>query len=467
MMRAGFAATIVTPAVGAMIPGLFERRQSVGVADDLHVRAVFVDDGTTALAIVQVDAIAVPRAVVEAVRRRISRRRNLRGTACAVAATHTHSGGPVCDLFSTSADPTYCDRLVDAIVDAIACAHDNQRKCRVGTAITHAPGVAFNRRFVMKDGSQVTHPGKGNPDIVRAAGPADDTVTTIGFVDAETMRPLGCLVNFGCHATHMNGLRFSADYPRWIVDTLQGVYGSEYGVVFTNAPCADVTQIDNLNPRPLEFGPYWCERTGRAVGAAALQGLATMDVFTSCGVSVASARIHTNVRQSSPDDVKRARALVKKHGPASDNVEVCFARELLALHDNRVPGRVTLEIQALRIADALLWTVPGELFQQIALDVRAQSPFPKTAGISLANGYFGYMGTREAYAAGGYEVRLARSSMLESTAGTRAGETAVGLAKRLYTSARHELRRLPKAHVWPTESDTALDGIGALESNRR
>jgi hypothetical protein len=450
-----------------MIPGLFERRQSVGVADELYVRAVFIDNGSAAIAIVQVDAIAVTRAVVDAVRRRISRRPNLRGTACTIAATHTHSGGPVCDLFSTSSDPEYCDRLVDAIVDAITCARERQCPCRVGTSVSHVPGVAFNRRFVMMDGSQMTHPGKGNPDIVRAAGPADDTVTTIGFVDAESMRPLGCLVNFGCHATHMNGVRYSADYPRWIVDTLQGVYGSEYGVVFTNAPCADVTQIDNLDPRPLEFGTYWCERTGRATGAAALQGLATMDVFTSCGVSVANARIYANVRRSSPEDVKRARALVKKHGPASGDVEACFARELLALHENRAPERVSLEIQALRIADTFLWSVPGELFQQVALEVRAQSPFPKTAGISLANGYFGYMGTPEAYTAGGYEVRLARSSMLESTAGTRVGETAAGLAKKLYDNARDELRQLPQTYIWPTESDTALDGIRALESNRR
>ena len=112
----------------------------------------------------------------------------------------------------------------------------------------------------MIDGSHVTHPGKMNPDILVPAGPADDSVLAISFRDAQTFAPVGCIVTFACHPTHMNGELYSADYPRWVVESLQAVYGPAFGVVFLNAPCGDVTQIDNLNPRPLEFGPYFRPR---------------------------------------------------------------------------------------------------------------------------------------------------------------------------------------------------------------
>ena len=84
--------------------------------------------------------------------------------------------------------------------------------------------------------------------------------------------PVGAVVHFACHATHMNGLLYSADYVKWVVDTVRAVYGPAFGAVFLNGACGDVTQVDNRSPRPLEMGPYWAERSGRCVGGAAVQG---------------------------------------------------------------------------------------------------------------------------------------------------------------------------------------------------
>src|SRR5690606_36513942 len=134
---------------------------------------------------------------------------------------------------------------------------------------------------------QQTHPGKMNPAIGKAAGPEDPTVTVVGFCGANDRAPIGCLVHFACHGTHMNGVKYSADYPKWIVDTLQAVYGSGFGVVYLNGACGDVTQFDNRSNRPIELGPYWCERTGRGVGGAALQALARMDYYAKTTVDAA------------------------------------------------------------------------------------------------------------------------------------------------------------------------------------
>jgi hypothetical protein len=358
--------------------------------------------------------------------------------------------------------------LAKEIADAVIEAHAARCRCMVGTSISRAPGVAFNRRFIMKDGTQVTHPGKMNPAIDRVAGPADDTVTVIGFVDPKSRAPLGAIVNFSCHATHMNGLEFSADYPYWVVQTLQSAYGPGYGVVFLNGPCGDITQVDNLDPRPLECGPYWCERTGRAVGGAALHALAVTDYFTSAGIDVATVGVSAGIRSASAKDLDQARKLLKRSAPESEDVAVSYARELLAVDAmRRKCATANLEIQALRIADTLLWTAPGELFQAFAADVHARSPFPKTCGVELANGYSGYICTADAYSGGGYEVRLARSSMLEETTGSHIADAASRLAEILHMRASRELAGLPKKRRWPTVVDTALDGINEIERRRR
>ena len=467
MFTAGFASRKITPEKGSDIPGLFERRKAAGVADDLFVRALVVGGDGSLVAIVQADAIALPYDVVAAVRNRAEKESEINGAHCLLAATHTHSGGPLVDLFSSPADEAYIERTVDAITAAIVEACRVRKPCVTGSAVTHAPGVAFNRRFLLKNQSHATHPGKMHPDIVRPAGPADDTVLTLGFRDAHTLRPVGCIVSFACHATHMNGLKFSADYPRWIAGTLSAAYGRRFQTVFLNAPCGDITQIDNLSPRPYEFGPYWCERTGRAVGAAALQGFATIDFMRGATVSAAFKTLRAGVRKSSRGELKLAADVLAAATPGSEDAETTFARERLFVEDFRRKNRkITMEIQAVRIADTLLWTVPGELSQEFALNVREQSPFKKTAGVSLANGYYGYICPREAYLLGGYETRLARSSMLEEDTGDRIVQTAVSLAKPLYAKAATELGVLDERRIWPSADTSPLDGIKAMKKRR-
>ncbi|MBX7255989.1 MAG: hypothetical protein K1Y02_06475 [Candidatus Hydrogenedentes bacterium] len=468
MLTVGFSTRNITPSIGAFIPGLFERRKATGVADDLLARAAVLDDGAQTIAIVQVDTIALPNSVVLDARRHIQRETGIAPSSCLLAATHTHSGGPVADLFSTPCDLAYLKHLGERIAEAVIEAHANRRKCVVGTSVSHAPGVAFNRRFVMKDGTQVTHPGKMNPAIDYVAGPADDTVTVIGFADPKSRRPFGCIVQFACHATHMNGFEFSADYPHWIAQTLQGAYGEEFGVVFLNGPCGDITQVDNQSSRPLECGPYWCERTGRAVGGAALHALAIADYFSSASIDTATVGVSAAIRQASTKDLEKAKQRLKGVATDCEDVDVSYAREMLAVDAlRRKCATASLEIQGVRIADTFLWTAPGEVFQAFATDVRARSPFTKTIGVELANGYFGYICTPEAYSGGGYEVRLARSSMLEETAGHTIADAASRLAELMHGRARKELSRLSKKRTWPTVVDTALDALNELERRRR
>ena len=469
MLHVGFATACITPAMGKEIPGLFHQRLAEGTHDDLYARASVIDDGRTCVAFVQTDMIKVPEHVVAGARKGAHRLCGIPGKNCFIAATHTHSGGPIFGGFSSMPDADYEKLVIARVATAIADAHRQRRPAVAGTGSALAEGVAFNRRFIMKDGSQTTHPGKMNPDIVEPAGPEDPTVTVVGFREPGQEDPFGCVVTFACHGTHMNGELFSADYPYWVVETLRAVYGPDFGVVFLNGACGDVTQVDNQSPRPGEMGPYWCERTGRTVGAGAVQALARMDYFRKASVDSQSTTVQAEIRDSGPAAVKAAKALLAKKKMTHKDVETIYANETLQVARLRKENpKRKLELQGVRVADAFFWGVPGEFFQSFAMEVRDDSPFRHTCCVELANGYNGYICTKAAFAGGGYEIRTARSSLLVKDTGERVVRAAGKLRDRMHSSARKELEALPKLRMWDeTADDAALDGINQLTRKRR
>ena len=66
-----------------------------------------------------------------------------------------------------------------------------------------------------------------------------------------------------------------------------------------------------------------------------------------------------------------------------------------------------IELQGIRLGDAVFIAVPAEVFVEIGLQLKKYAP-QKTYIVGIANGYIGYMPTRESYKIGGYEVVSAR-----------------------------------------------------------
>ena len=64
--RAGAAQVIITPPDGVNLAGYYNFRGSDGVLDDIHSRALVMDDGKTRAALVTLDLIGTPREMVEA-----------------------------------------------------------------------------------------------------------------------------------------------------------------------------------------------------------------------------------------------------------------------------------------------------------------------------------------------------------------------------------------------------------------
>ena len=94
-LRVGAAAVPITPPVGIPMAGYYSERGAQGVHDDLHAKAIVIEAGGRAAALVVLDLITTPRELVEEARREIERTTHVRGGDVMISATHSHTGpGP-------------------------------------------------------------------------------------------------------------------------------------------------------------------------------------------------------------------------------------------------------------------------------------------------------------------------------------------------------------------------------------
>jgi hypothetical protein len=93
-------------------------------------------------------------------------------------------------------------------------------------------------------------------------------------------------------------------------------------------------------------------------------------------------------------------------------------------------GPVPMEVQALRIGDALIVACEGELFVEYGNQVKEASPAAVTFVAAYANGYEGYIPTPESWEEGGYEPSLGPWTRVDRTAGETLAGRMVAAARR-------------------------------------
>ena len=451
-LRAGFAERDITPEIGMEVPGGYGKSFSKRIHDPCKARAAVFDDGKKEVALVGLDALVVPRALVVEARALIQTRCGIAPEAVLIGASHSHSSGPigmvmpgeydhaselVRDLAynkSSAANPAYLEKVRDAIVAAVVAAHEGRGELTASFGRGREDQVAFNRRIRMKNGLSYSHPRPGNPDIVAYAGPTDPEVGVIGVWNPDGAL-VGCVVNFSCHAT-ASGPWVSANWIHYMEKAIQGYYGKDTKVVFLQGACGDVTQVDNLNPYANPESDAWSQFVGGRVGAEAVKVLVGMSQTRASEVPVDFRTKLWSIprRAPAPERSKAALDLVQKD-PKDAGPDWVWAKETVML-DALIAKwpKVECEGQAIQIGPVVCLSSPAEYFCQYGLDWKKGSGFPMTFPCELANGIVGYVPTLEAFdpkTGGGYETRLTSYSNLEITAGDEIRDVGLALARQL------------------------------------
>lgn len=436
-LRAGVAAVKITPPSGTPMAGYYYARGSEDVLDDLYAKAAVFDDGSTKVALVVCDLITLPRKTVLETRQLIEQQTGIPGGHVMISATHTHTGPTLArdsvrdNQDGGSSDPSqkYTLELPSRIAQAVAEANGKLTGVRTSYAKEHEDRLSFCRRFWMKDGTVGWNPGKLNPNVIRPVSPIDPEVGVAYFETADK-KPLLTYVNFALHADTTGGTKISADYPGALAQRLADYQGPDMMTLFANGACGNLNHT-NVNWAGRQSSPAEANRLGIILAGSVLKAYMDLKPVADTTLRVRNEVLHLPLAKITPDDVQVAKATVEKKDKAKF-MEQVKAYKVLDV-DKRVGTSLEVEVQVITMGDTLAWvSLPGEIFVELGLSIKAASSFAQTHIAELANGSIGYIPNRSAYAEGNYEVVSARCA---EGSGEMLVQAAVKMLEELRTQA--------------------------------
>jgi hypothetical protein len=445
-LQIGLATRDITPPVGYRLAGYFYERRSTATHDPLSAKAIVFEQNDTRFALVICDLCQTAGEVVERARAEASRKTGIPPENIGVASTHTHTGpdyfGPLAEHLHRLAvaaanggpDPgqpiDYPAFLADRIVEAIVAANAAVAPAELRASDAQQQGLAFNRRYVMKDGTVAWNPGKLNPKIDKPAGPIDPQIQYLWVARPGSDRPAAILTNFALHADTVGGTEVSADFAYYLEQGLRKSFGNDVLSIFAQGTSGNVNHVDVSTDRK-QSGFAESERIGSALAAGATAAKpATHPTIPPAPLAVATARVELPLQQYTPEEVANARSLFAKIQERKLPFLVGVkAAKIVKIYDRHGGRPITTRVQAVRLgADTALVMVPSELFVEFGLEIKRRSPFAHTFVIELANESFGYIPTKKAFDEGAYEPT---NSMIQPGGGERLTEAAIGLLERL------------------------------------
>lgn len=361
---AGVAKVDITPPADTPVVG--HVRPVSGVRDPLRAGVLLLANEQTRAAIVTLDLINSPTAMVESLREAIAQATETPRENIMVATSHNHSGP------GWSNQAVWSRETVAKIGVAARAAAKEMRPVTIGYGEDRID-FNINRRKIVNGRAVV----RLNPD-----GPCDHRVKVLRFDDGRSLEPMSVLMHAVCHPCVFtwgdkltppfpNGFpKISADFPGEAQTFVETVYGDKTKVMFLQGCAGDI--------RPnLPGVPYRCgdeadiKWTGRSLGCAV-------------------------VRAADRSAVREEIAKRKAIYPLKCATSVI-----------QLPGKkekLDCEMQALRVGEFLFLTIPGEPMVEYGFQIEkaiADRAIPIVVG--YANGGLGYICTAKSYESGGYE----------------------------------------------------------------
>jgi hypothetical protein len=438
-LRVGAAAVVITPPAGTPMAGYYHERAAEGVHDDLYAKALVLEKDGVKAALVSLDLISTTRTMVDEARREVAKTTGVPGEHVLISATHSHtgpvlSGRGVRESFlggSSDLAQRYAAELPARIARAVEQAEKALKPARLSLGRGREETIAFNRRFHMKDGTVGWNPGKLNPNILKPAGTIDPEVSVVYFESADK-KPLATYVNYAVHLDNVGGLKVSADMPATLSKLLAEFKGPEMVTVYTTGCCGDVNHI-NVNWAERQGGFENAARMGTILAGEVLKTWPNLKAVEPGALRVKRATVKLPLPKVTPDDVEKAQDVVNRLKDARAK-KPAFLEQVQAFKVLDVQARDgkpnEVEVQVVALGADVAWvSLPGEIFVELGLAIKQDSPFRYTILAELANGSVGYVPSHRAYPQGNYEVVSARCA---EGSGELLVETAVRLLKELY-----------------------------------
>ena len=436
--RVGFATVNINPELGTPIAGYFISRYAKGFLDDLKAFALALELGETRVLLLSVDMCNIRPDLAKEFRAAIETATGVPVSHILIHATHTHTG-PINNLQQLKRNPDgvvgeleempgyekvakYVDFLGRRLLDVSRMALADLKKAKMGFIQGWAPErIAYIRRYRMKDGSVMTCPPVGDPNIDHPLGELDQRVHLLRF-DQESGESV-VLVNYGLHADTVNGELISSDFPGWmrrtVAKALDGVK-----CIFFNGAEGDVGSTHvfpeggDMNDTEISFdnemkSPGMARFVGRALAGTVLQLFDKVEYIPVEKLQVLHKTVTVPANIPDPKDLPLARKYKELHDAGRDDLIPYKAMELTTVVAEAArmcrlaegPETFDLDLVAVRIGDTAMVGIPGEPFTDIGVQIKTAPGFRAIMPCCLANGSQGYFPMQSAFDEGGYEAR--------------------------------------------------------------
>lgn len=456
-IKCGFYESDITPPLGLTIPGYPDKRIATGVMRKLFSRAVAFEQGGRGLILVSVDAISLAQSVYDTAVARIEQATGVPADRILVHATHIHTGGPsriaAVEGPYYENEPAYVENLGRLVGDSGVLAWQRLEEATVKAARRDVYGISFVRNFRMADGTVRTNPGIGNPDIRETFGTLDPELGAL-FVSTREGRPMGVLTNFALHHDTIGGYLYSSGYSGFLSDMLKEKYGQGFTQVFINGACGNINHYD-VHAFPGLFrrdqDGFRRDEQGNIVDPphvriakrlfAELEEMAAEAQPLNVERLEGKRELVTVDRQDIPQELlEEMEALLKKplpagaanpNDPTSESYKRSKAKTLL--YNAKLPKQRQVWAQAIRLGDAMIFALPGEIYTEYGKMMKDASPLPFSMVAELANSADApYVPTPEAFEHTDtiYEAHPSSAGFAPDT-GTRMAQKAIEIAKKL------------------------------------
>jgi len=409
-LKIGLGDTIITPRENLQLRGFARSQMATGTHDDLHVRSLVVEDSAgKSVCIMSLSIVYLDRELVERIRREINEKTGIPENAILLSCTHTHAGP-----FVEEAPDSYREFLVTQSVKSVTDAWESRFPGRLGIDSTEVMELGRNRRRLLYGG---VHP---DPQVA---------LIKIEDLDGELK---GVLFNYGCHPSSLDWQNrlYSEDWPYYSIKGLEEKLGADVRLSYLQSAQGDINTgySSELSAVGVDMPvrTYWyIEIKGKQMTDAVDAALPDIQTVDSLTVDAATARYDFPLRKSFPvtleEAAKNADAADIKLAAMEAKSELQGTRTLdyvrfehFSAHQRHTfakkfysedfPETENIELQAIRIGDAVFFSLPGEVFSEIALAVKKQSPYEKTYAAGVTNGFYGYMPRAADFIEGDYEV---------------------------------------------------------------
>lgn len=402
------------------------RGKSTGIASPLYAKALVFKQGEVKGALLVCDLISISRSLSSFVRSEVAKQTDIPFQNISIAGTHIHTGPRfneeeyikrrIAGKLTEKDENDYVAQLVDNMILAIVEANKKVVPMDVSGGVGEAHGLAFNRRYFLKNGKVRFNPGFLNPDVVRPAGPVDPEVHFLLFSPKGKTEVHASLAVFPLHCDTKDGTKFHGDFPFHLQEELKKILGKQIISIFGQGTSGNINHYDISTPRESNVKGAKTEKIGIEL-AKAINKAKSSAKRLNPNLQVVSRMIYLPIHNYTESELEWALDKNSKSIYPSERKWITERRKnrIIRLRNLRrqeaIPPYMSgenwhlpIEIHVFKLDDQnAIVTLPGELFVELGMAIKEQSPYRNTLIIELANSRAAYIPTLNAYKEGDYE----------------------------------------------------------------